>query len=185
MKDLKKHFKLPLNIQLFTEPNEGGNGGEGGGTDPKPKTYTEEEYKKLKDSFDKSASELAELKKRERERLTDEEKKLKEQEEKDAEYQSMKSRIEDYELKNQLIKDNTFTSEEADSIIKEKADSSKMLEVIVSLIKNKVEEAVKIAKADFMKSSDVDGSNGGSDSFAAKKAKGSKAENKPIKWGSF
>ena len=185
MKDLKKqnfkeHFRLPLNIQLFAEPNEGG---EGGG-EPTPKTYTEEEYKKLKDSFDKSASELAEFKKRERERLTDEEKRVKEQEEKDAEYESMKSKIEDYELKNQLIKDNTFTSEEADSIIKEKADSSKMLGVIVSLINKKVEEAVKTAKADFMKSSDVDGSNG-EESYAVRKAKDSKTESKPIQWGSF
>lgn len=100
-KTLLNHF--PLNIQLFAdnggEPN-GGNG-EGGGTPPI--TYTQEEYDKLKASFDKTSSELAKYKKEAKDKLSEEEKAKKLQEEKDQRLAELELRVLTGDMSSELL----------------------------------------------------------------------------------
>ena len=158
----QKRF-IPLNIQLFAEndPNND-NGGNGGGTDDTPpKTYSEQEYLKLKASFDKASSELAEAKKQAKAKMSEDEKKAQEQDEINKKLADYESKFEDYALKEELMKGNVFTSEEIESIIKEKNDKPTLLKTMVSFFNKKVEDIKKQAVADFMKSSDVGGGAGG------------------------
>ncbi len=147
---------IPLNVQLFAEPNND-NGGNGGGNDPQPKTYSEEEYNKLKASFDKTSSELAEAKKREKAKMSEEEKKTQEQEEVNKKLAEYESKFEDYALKEELLKGNIFTTEEIDKVIKAKNDKPALLKTIMELFNSKVDNIKKEAVADFMKSSNVGG----------------------------
>lgn len=148
---------LPLNIQLFAE----GDGNDGGTTQ---KTYSEEEYNKLKASFDKTSSELAEAKKQAKAKMSEDEKKAQEQEEVNKKLAEYESKFEDYALKEELLKGNVFTSEEIENIIKQKADKPTLLKTIMTLFNSKIENIKKEAVAEFMKSSDVGGSNGGKSS---------------------
>ena len=80
--ELKQGLKFPLSIQMFAE----GGDDEGGNDDdktPQPKTYSEEEFLKLKKSFDTTASELAQMKKANKEKLSEQEKLVQAQQEKD------------------------------------------------------------------------------------------------------
>lgn len=74
----EKKRPLRLDIQLMAE-----DGGEDNGGKETPKTYTEEEYLKLKKAFDDTASELSKAKKSAKEKLTEEEKLAQAQKEKD------------------------------------------------------------------------------------------------------
>ena len=148
-------MKFPLNIQLFAEGD-----GEQGGNDNPPKTYSEQEYLKLKASFDKVSSEVADLKKQAKARLSEDEKKEQEQEEVNQKLAEYESKFEDYALKDELMKGNVFTSEEIESIIKEKHNKPTLLKTMVELFNKKVENIKKQAVADFMKSSDVGGGSG-------------------------
>lgn len=83
MKKTKNLF--PLNLQLFADGGEGGNGG----GEP-PRTYSQEEYDKLmaevnkyKTANDKLSSENAEHKRKAKEKLSEDEKKAQEQKEKE------------------------------------------------------------------------------------------------------
>lgn len=155
---MKKKF-IPLNIQLFAEqePNNNVDNGGNGGNDNPPKTYSQEEYNRLKASFDKASSELAEAKKQAKAKMSEDEKKAQEQDEINKKLADYESKFEDYALKDELMKGNVFTSEEIESIIKEKNDKPTLLKTMVSLFNKKVEDIKKQAVADFMKSSDVGG----------------------------
>ncbi len=146
---------IPFKLQFFGEP----------GSDPNPnptnepssKTYSADEYNKLKQSFDKVSSEVAALKKQAQEKLTAEEKKALEDkalQDKLAEYESQ---LEDLNLEKALTKNNLLTSEEAQTILKQKGDKAKMLNDIMALFATKVVEAKKNAIAEFMASSKVSG----------------------------
>ena len=177
-------MKLPLKIQQFSENDGNDNGGDGG---TPPKTYSEQEYFKLKASFDKASSELAEAKKQAKAKMSEDEKNAQEQEEIKNKLADYESKFEDYALKDELMKGNVFTSEEIESIIKEKNDKPTLLKTMVTLFNKKTEDIKKQAVADFMKSSDVGGGDSGSgkESYAIKKAKGNKPEQEQVKWGSF
>lgn len=153
---------IPLNIQLFAEnePNNDNGGNDGGTNDNPPKTYSEQEYLRLKASFDKASSELAEAKKQVKAKMSEDEKKAQEQDEINKKLADYESKFEDYALKDELMKGNVFTSEEIESIIKEKNDKPTLLKTMVSLFNKKIEDIKKQAVADFMKSSDVGGGNG-------------------------
>ena len=155
-----------MQIQFFADGGDGGGtdggGTDGGGTDNEnpPKTYSEEEYLKLKSSLDKALKEVSEAKKREREKMTDDEKKDEEQKaisQKLAEYES---KFEDYELKEELMKANIFSSEEIDKIVGKKSVTKDMLNEMVKLFNVKIEDAKKEAVQKYMQSSDVNGSGG-------------------------
>lgn len=154
-KDKQKQL-ITLNIQLFAE----GENGQGGNDNP-PKTYSEEEYNKLKASFDKASSELAEAKKQAKAKMSEDEKKAQEQDEINKRLAEYESKFEDYALKEELMKGNVFTNEEIESIIKEKGDKPTLLKTIVTLFNGKIEQIKKDAIAEFMKSSDVGSSSNG------------------------
>ena len=143
--------QIPFKLQFF---------GEGEPTpEPNPnlKTYSQEEYEKLKASFDKTSSELASLKKQLQEKMTDEDKKVAEDmalREKLANYESQ---LENLTLEKSLTKNNLFSSEEAQNILKSKDNKNEMLESIMTLVSAKIEQAKKNAIAEFMQSSNVTG----------------------------
>lgn len=140
--------QIPFKLQFF---------GEGEPTpEPKPnlKTYSHEEYAKLKASFDKTSSELASLKKQ---IMTDEEKKAEEDKALREKVANYESQLENLTLEKSLTKNNLFSSEEAQNILKSKDNKSEMLESIMTLVSAKIEQAKKNAIAEFMQSSNVTG----------------------------
>ena len=186
MKDLKTK---KLNIQFFAEPDNGTGGTNDGN---QPKTYSEEEYNKLKNDydklktqFDKTSSDVAELKKQAKAKLTDDEKKAQENAEKEKQFADLQSQIEDYQLKDELVQGNIFTNEEIDKILPNKNDKKELLKSVMTLVQAKIEEAKKNAIAEFMRSSDVSASNKSNESYAKKKAEESSKQSKTITWGNF
>ena len=184
----RRGLMLPLNIQLFADGD--GNNGDGGGTPPK--TYSEEEYNKMKAAFDKASSELAEAKKKEKAKMSEEEKKKAENEEKAKEFESMKKELKQMKLSKSLSK--VFTeAEECENIVKAFLDDD--LEKVVELIsksqdnfRKKVEEE---AKSKFSKSAKVPGANSGDDGgdsskiAAIAKKKSAKTESNDDAWDKF
>lgn len=88
---MKNQFRFKLNnIQLFGEPNQGGEPNPSGGEDKKitPKTYSEDEFKTLQAELEKQkklkdqySNEISEYKKKEKAKLTEDEKAKLQQEE--------------------------------------------------------------------------------------------------------
>lgn len=143
--------QIPFKLQFF---------GEGEPTpEPNPnlKTYSHEEYEKLKASFDKASSELANLKKQVQQKMTDEEKKTEEDKALREKLANYESQLENLTLEKSLTKNNLFSSEEAQNILKSKDNKSEMLESIMTLVSAKIEQAKKNAIAEFMQSSNVNG----------------------------
>lgn len=143
--------QIPFKLQFF---------GEGELTpEPNPnlKTYSYEEYEKLKASFDKTSSELASLKKQVQQKMTDEEKKAEEDKALREKVANYESQLENLTLEKSLTKNNLFSSEEAQNILKSKDNKSEMLESIMTLVSAKIEQAKKNAIAEFMQSSNVTG----------------------------
>lgn len=143
--------QIPFKLQFF---------GEGEPTpEPNPnlKTYSHEEYEKLKASFDKTSSELASLKKQAQQKMTDEEKKAEEDKALREKLANYESQLENLTLEKSLTKNNLFSSEEAQNILKSKDNKSEMLESIMTLVSTKIEQAKKNAIAEFMQSSNVNG----------------------------
>lgn len=143
--------QIPFKLQFF---------GEGEPTpepNPNPETYSQEEYEKLKASFDKTSSELASLKKQVQQKMTDEEKKAEEDKALREKVANYESQLENLTLEKSLTKNNLFSSEEAQNILKSKDSKSEMLENIMTLVSEKIEQAKKNAIAEFMQSSDVTG----------------------------
>lgn len=143
--------QIPFKLQFFgeeeptPEPN------------PNLKTYSYEEYEKLKASFDKTSSELASLKKQVQQKMTDEEKKAEEDKALREKVANYESQLENLTLEKSLTKNNLFSSEEAQNILKSKDNKSEMLESIMTLVSAKIEQAKKNAIAEFMQSSNVTG----------------------------
>ena len=191
MLQAKKHGGLfDLDIQLFAEPSPNPNGnGNGDGGNPNPdntpkQKYSDEEYLKLKASFDKTSSEIAELKKQLKGKQTDDEKKAQEEAEKQQEMDNLKKEVATYKIKNSL--QESFEKDEVEKITKAIIDGD-----IDSLVKNLneirkayKEKIYKEAKEEFSKSSKIPGGNGSDDADAdvqayidRKKAKQSDARN--------
>ena len=113
----------------FFAEPDNGAGGTDGGNGNQPKTYSEEEQK---------AQENAE---------------------KEKQFADMQSQIEDYQLKDELLKGNIFTNEDIEKIILCKNDKKELLKSIVSLVQAKIVEERKNAIEEFMRSSDVNASS--------------------------
>lgn len=155
---MKKEGLRLGNIQFFAE-NEGGED---------PKTYSQEEVDKLNAEMAKYKARVDELSKNEKKykdeikaKMSEDEKKAQEQEEINKKLADYESRLEDFALKEELVKTNVFTSEEIESIVKEKGDNVALLKTIGGLVNAKIEKAKKDAVAEYMRSSDVSGSGGG------------------------
>ena len=155
---MKKEGLRLGNIQFFAEGDDGGT---------TPKTYSQEEVDKLNAEMAKYKARVDELSKNEKKykdeikaKLSEEEKKAQEQEEINKKLADYESKFEDFALKEELVKLNTFTSEEIESIVKEKGDKVALLKTIGTLVTAKLEKAKKDAIAEYMRSSDVSGSGG-------------------------
>lgn len=151
--NIKKGF---INIQLFAEPE---------GTpipqnDTPPSIDYESEYKKMlaeRDAFkaeaekqkglkDKYASENAGYKKKELEKMTDDEKKAKEFQDLVESKNKMEEEIRMMRLERDLLS-NGFSAEESEKLIKSNFSVSE----IANIVKTRVEDAVKSAKAEAIK----------------------------------
>lgn len=158
-----KNQYLKSYLQFFANPDGSGDGSGGGeGTNPtnQLKTYTQEEYDSVKTKVDKYSSEIAELKKQLKAKQTDDEKKAEEEKEQAQRFANLQDKLATYELKGELQKSGTFTSEEVDKIVELKNDTTKMLNKISEIVKAKIEEAKKNAIVEFTKGTVVGGSGG-------------------------
>lgn len=153
--DTRKKFLFPLNIQLFAD--DGNNGSEGGNENgQEQKTYTEEEFKKLKASFDSTASELAKMKKEQKAKMSEEEKRLKEQEEKDLRLKELELKVLTSDITNELMTSGL----EKDSISKiveaiKGGDLVEMSKVISKEITILCEKVKKEAQSEFQRNGTI------------------------------
>lgn len=154
--NLKKYGFLPVGkyLQLFADEGNA-NGSDGNNTDGSEKeTYTKDEYeslknqlKKFKDSNDKLSSELAQKKKAERDKLSQEEKDAEARKEKDAEYEQMKNELNSIKMKNELL--NCGIEDKAMSSLIEVINDGNPIEIskqIASIVKAQVEKKEKELK---------------------------------------
>lgn len=149
-----------FNLQFFADDGQGGTQPNGDGTNP---IDYESEYKKMlaeRDSYkaeaekqkglkDKYASENADYKKRELDKMTDDEKKAKEYQELIEAKNKMEAEIRTMKLEKELLS-NGFNGEECEKLIKANI-SIDDISVLTSIIKEKVDVAVKSAKAEGIK----------------------------------
>ena len=170
---------MSLNLQLFAEADPVN------GNEVPPKTYSEQEYKKLKDSLDKTSSELANLKKERQSKLSEDEKRAEEREELLKQLESYKKMAEDSKIEKELLKGG-FTSEEVEKIIKDRDDFNKLSTTLGKIFKEKLEQEKKKWEEEIMqKDVGVKGQGGGEESVAVTKAKQSSKKQEEVKWGSF
>lgn len=167
---VEKRLLLPLNIQLFAEE-----GGDEGGS---PKTYTEEEYKKIQDdfakmksAFDKASSELADEKKKNKAKLSEEEKKKAEDEEKQKQFEEMSTKLKKFELKSSLSK--VFNENEIDGVIDAiiSNDTNKLAELISKSQEEFKKKTTEEAKKQFSKTAKIPGGDDSDDDGADENTK--------------
>lgn len=163
-KQNKTRGMIPLNIQLFAEPSSndgGGNPDNGKGNEPQTKTYTEEEYNKLKSSFDKTASEIAELKKQLKAKQTDDEKKAEEEAEKEKQYNELVKQNKEMKIANKLATAG-YSEKDIQTLSKPilEGDVDALCTVLSDLRKTMTEEITKAAQDQFNKSSKIPGGKG-------------------------
>lgn len=161
--------KLPLNIQLFAEGNDGsGNADNTGNNNPQsaPKTYSEEEYKKLQDdlakmkaSFDKASSELADSKRQIKEKMSEEEKKKLEDAEKSQKFVEMEKELQRLKMKSVLA--SSFEEKDIDEITEAviSNDYNKVVDLIAKVQNEFKTKAENEAKLKFSKSGKIPGGN--------------------------
>lgn len=192
-KVVKRGLLLPLRIQLFAENGDGDNGGDN--NQPAPKTYTEEEFNKMKAAFDKASSDLAEEKKKAKARMSDDEKKKTEDEEKQRKFEEMEKELNKLKLTSSLAK--VFEESEIEGIVNAIVDND--VQTLADLI-SKSHEAYKKkvtdeAKKEFSKSSSVPGGNGSSseddeetkkiEELAKAQSSGNKAKTDNKAWNNY
>ena len=153
--------KRSMNIQLFAEADGANAQDNNGGT--QPSIDYESEYKKMLaeiDSYkaevekqkglkDKYASENADYKKKELAKMSDDEKKAKEYQDLVDSANQMKAELAQMKLEKDLLA-NGFTTEESEKLIKANISIGDM-KVLTDIIKEKVDLAVKSAKAELIK----------------------------------
>ena len=160
--------RIPLNIQLFAEPNDGGNGGDGGDG---AKTYTQEEMDKLiaeRDNFkranDNLSKENAEYKRKSKEQLSEEEKRAAAQKEKDELLASTQKELLAIKLSNEFLTAG-FSEESSQKLVKAYSESENSIDFFKALsteVKALVENVRKEEKANFMQQAKLpNGGNGG------------------------
>lgn len=153
----KKLLKYPLNIQLFADgDNEGGNQTPQNG-DQEKNTITFEEYSKLKSQFDKTSSELAKMKKEEKARMSEDEKKALELQQREAHYQELERKVLRGEMQNELINsglDNDSISKILDTYFSEdKPDIINVCKTIAQVLKKNIDTIKENAKDEFQRGS--------------------------------
>lgn len=161
MQQTTKKWLFPLNIQLFAD-GEGDNGNGGTDQNPPQQKYSDEDYLKLKASFDKTSSDLADLKKQLKSKQTDEEKKAEEEATRQKEVDDLKREVATYKIQNSL--QESFEKEEVEKISKAilDGDVDSLVKNLVELRKAYKEKIYTQAKEEFSRSAKIPGGNGGS-----------------------
>ena len=163
----KKGLLFDLDIQLFAEPNPTEPGNEPNDDNPPKQKYSDEDYLKLKANFDKTSSEIAELKKQIKSKQTDEEKKAEEEATRQKEMDDLKKEVATYKIKNALSE--SFEKEEIEKISKAiiDGDVESLVKNLVDLRKAYKDKIYAEAKEEFSKSAKIPGGNGDSDEIPA------------------
>lgn len=163
MQQATKKLLFPLNIQLFADEGEGDNGKGGTDQNPPKQKYSDEEYLKLKASFDKTSTEIADLKKQLKSKQTDEEKKAEEEATRQKEVDNLKREVATYKIQNTL--QESFEKEEVEKISKAilDGDTDSLVKTLVESRKAYKEKIYAEAKEEFSKSAKIPGGNGGGD----------------------
>lgn len=180
---LLKHYSI--NLQMFAEGDPDPKPGQEPNPQdpPKQNKYSDEEYEKLKANFDKTSSEIAELKKQLKSKQSDEEKKAEEEKAKQEEFVSMQNELKTLKLQKKL----TGAFEEAEvndlSALLIEGDVDKLADKLVAMrnaFKTKIYEE---AKKEFQKSATLPGGSGGGEEtpavikdLLAQKQKGGKTD---------
>jgi flagellar biosynthesis GTPase FlhF len=157
-----QHAKKPLldlasNLQMFAEdPNPTDDGGK---QEPPKQKHTDEEYDKLKANFDKTSSEIAELKKQLKSKQSDEEKKAEEEESRKKEVDDLKREVATYKIQSSL--QEVFEKEETEKLIKPILDNDvdTLVKNLVELRKAYKDKIYANAKEEFSKSAKIPGGN--------------------------
>lgn len=155
MKTLKKGF---INIQLFGEPDGATTPDTSTSSETTPSVNYEQEYRKLQIELEKQkklkddyAKESAGYKKQLAEKMTDDEKNAQAQKEFADRMAALEAENKSMKLEKELLA-NGFTSEESEKLIKENFS----VKAISEIVKLKVEEARKSAKAEGLRGSTPD-----------------------------
>ena len=157
-----QHAKKPLldlasNLQMFAEdPNPTDDGGK---QNPPTQKHTDEEYDKLKANFDKTSSEIAELKKQLKSKQSDEEKKAEEELTRQKEVEDLKKEVATYKIQSSL--QEVFEKEETEKLIKPILDNDvdTLVKNLVELRKAYKDKIYAEAKEEFSKSAKIPGGN--------------------------
>ena len=153
----KKLFKYPLNIQLFADGDNDGDPTPPQNGEPTKNTITFEEYSKLKSQFDKTSSELAKMKKEEKARMSEDEKKALELQQREAHYQELERKVLRGEMQNELINsglDNDSISKILDTYFSEdKPDIINVCKTIAQVLKKNIDTIKENAKDEFQRGS--------------------------------
>jgi len=165
----KKGLLFDLDIQMFAEPS---SNDPNPNNDPNPdntpkQKYSDEDYLKLKANFDKTSSEIAELKKQIKSKQTDDERKAQEEAEKQQEMDNLKKEVATYKIEKTLLE--SFDKEEVEKLSKAIVDNDvdSLIKSLVEIRKAYKDKIYNEAKEEFSKSSKIPGGNGDSDDTPA------------------
>lgn len=154
---MKRKQLIPLNIQLFGEDD--GDGGDGG--NPTPKTYSEEEYNKLKARIDELSKNEKSYKEQLKAKMTEEEKQKEAQENVNKEIEDLKKENQKFKIAKELAVggfDEEQIEKITDCIVENKTiDLCKLLS---SYRKSLVEQITKQVKSELQKSNKLPNSAG-------------------------
>lgn len=152
---MKKRNLLPLNIQMFAENEDVVDNG--GGSEDTPKTYSQEEYDKIiaeRDKFKKSIDNLtkenADFKRKQKEKMSEEEKLAEAQKEKDRVLQETQKELLGLKLSKEFMVAG-FSEETTSSLVESfnNNDSVEFVKTLSKEIKNLVENARKQEQESF------------------------------------
>lgn len=152
---MEKRNLLPLNIQMFAESEDVVDNG--GGSEDTPKTYSQEEYDKIiaeRDKFKKSIDNLtkenADFKRKQKERMSEEEKLAEAQKEKDRVLQETQKELIGLKLSKEFMVAG-FSEETTSSLVESfnNNDSVEFIKTLSKEIKNLVENARKQEQESF------------------------------------
>lgn len=153
--------KIKFRLQFFGEGGDPNTNNPNPSVEPTTNQPSAEEYQKLKARCDELAKSEKSLKQQIQAKMSDEEKKKLLEDELNSKISNYESRLEDYELKETLLQDGLFTTEECNNIIKNKGNKKELIKSITSLVSAKVEKAKQDAIAEFMKTSNISGKTPG------------------------
>lgn len=152
---MKKKF-IPLNIQLFADE-----GGEGGDVETPPKTYSEEEYNKLKARVDELSKNEKNYKDQLKAKMTDEEKQKEAQELVKKEIEDLKKENQKFKIAKELAVGG-YSDEQINKITEHivEGNVTELCKVLSTYRKEIVEEVTKQVKADLQKSNKIPSGSG-------------------------